>query len=128
MAQRNFIEERRGKVLEYININSRADIPELANLLECTEATIRRDLDFLEGQDLVIRTHGGAIKKEKARSVWQTTPVSDRMEQNSPEKKLIAAAAASGAAAADDYTDAELEDRDHPDAGDLRLPARGRRR
>ena len=95
MAQRNFIEERRGKVLEYININSRADIPELANLLECTEATIRRDLDFLEGQDLVIRTHGGAIKKEKARSVWQTTPVSDRMEQNSPEKKLIAAAAAS---------------------------------
>ena len=82
MAQKNFIEERRNKVLDYINQNSRADIAELAQLLDCTEATIRRDLDYLEQKDLLIRTHGGAIRKEKSRSVWQTTPVSERLEQN----------------------------------------------
>lgn len=94
MAQKNFIEERRNKVLDYINQNSRADIAELAQLLDCTEATIRRDLDYLEQKDLLIRTHGGAIRKEKSRSVWQTTPVSERLEQNSREKRLIAEYAA----------------------------------
>lgn len=94
MSQKDFIEERRNKVLDYINRNSRADVAELASYINCTEATIRRDLDYLEENDLVIRTYGGAIKKEKQKSVWQTTPVSDRLILNTDSKQHIAASAA----------------------------------
>ena len=65
MAQRETIDTRRKAIFEYIDINGKADLKELANLVNATEFTIRRDLAFLENANMVIRTHGGAIKKEK---------------------------------------------------------------
>jgi DeoR family transcriptional regulator, fructose operon transcriptional repressor len=89
MIKKEFVEERRSKILEFVNSNSRADIGELAEILSATEATIRRDLAFLEGQGLVYRAHGGVLRREQP-SIWQTTTLDDRMGQHLEEKNRIA--------------------------------------
>ena len=94
MAQRETIDSRRKAIFEYIDINGKADLKELANLVNATEFTIRRDLVFLENANMVIRTHGGAIKKEKEKSVWQTTSIQNRLEKNREAKIAIAMEAA----------------------------------
>ena len=94
MAQRDIIEERRRKITAYINENGRADIPELVEITQSTEVTVRRDLAHLEKLDLLIRTHGGAVKNENKKSIWQTSSVSSRLEKNKDQKIRIAAFAA----------------------------------
>ena len=44
MAQQNLIQERRQKILDYITERSKADLAELSEAFNTTEATIRRDL------------------------------------------------------------------------------------
>ena len=87
--KKDFVEERRGKLLEYVNTNSRADIGELALALDTTEATIRRDLAILEKENLVQRVHGGVLRREKP-SVWQSTTLQERMAMHTEEKQRIA--------------------------------------
>jgi DeoR family transcriptional regulator, fructose operon transcriptional repressor len=91
--KREFVEERRNKLLEYVNENSRADIGELSALLDTTEATIRRDLAELEARNLIYRVHGGVLRREQP-SVWQITSLQDRMSIRSEDKARIAAAVA----------------------------------
>ncbi len=93
MAQRITIEERRKKILSYINHHEKADIQELSEMVGSTEFTVRRDLIFLEKANAISRTHGGAMKKDKAKSVWQTTNINDRLEKNTIAKSNIAKAA-----------------------------------
>lgn len=94
MAQKDFMEERRAKILEYINKNSRAEIAELAKELDSTEVTIRRDIIHLEDLGLIIRTHGGAIKKDTPSPIWKTTSVFYRLSQNVENKRKIVKEAA----------------------------------
>lgn len=72
-AQRH---ERIRERLEAIKIVSNS---ELSELLSVSEATIRRDLEWLEEQGFLERTHGGAIlsqrmklEPEYATRVWFT--------------------------------------------------------
>lgn len=95
MAQRDIIEERRRKITAYINENGRADISELVQITDSTEITIRRDLVYLEKAELLIRTHGGAVKNERKRSIWQTSSINSRLEKNKEQKIRIATFAAS---------------------------------
>ena len=88
MAGRDFVEQRRGRIVEYVNRNARADVGELAAIAEVTEATIRRDLLALEEQGLIHRAHGGALRREQA-SFWQTTLLRDRMDMHREEKTRI---------------------------------------
>jgi len=88
MMKKDFVEERRRKILEYINMNARANVPELAELMSVTEATIRRDLTILESNCLLHRTHGGAIKRTQP-SIWRTTTLQERIESNKEEKERI---------------------------------------
>lgn len=48
--------------------NKQADVPSLAQELNVTEATIRRDLEKLENEQFLTRTHGGAILNEQEHS------------------------------------------------------------
>jgi DeoR/GlpR family transcriptional regulator of sugar metabolism len=89
MGEKDFVEERRGKILEYVNKKNRADVSELAAFLAVTEATIRRDLVSLQEQGLLYRAHGGAIRREQL-SVWQTSTLQDRMALHLEEKTRIA--------------------------------------
>ena len=95
MAERNKIEERRRKIARYIDVNGKAEITELERILDSTEYTIRRDLIALEKSGIIIRTHGGAIKKEKEKSIWQTTAISSRLSKNADLKEKIGEYAAS---------------------------------
>ncbi len=58
-------EERRKIILEKIRTEKAVSVHELAQQLNTTPVTIRRDLDLLDKQGLVIRSHGGAIINEE---------------------------------------------------------------
>jgi len=89
MIKKEFVEERRMKIIQYINQKRRADVYELAHEFDVTEVTIRRDLILLEEAGKLIRTHGGAISSLD-RSIWQTTNVRARLENDTAEKERIA--------------------------------------
>ncbi len=89
MGKRDFVEERRSKILDFVNKNSRADVTELADFHTVTEATIRRDLVILEKRGRLYRAHGGALRREQL-SVWQMSRVQDRMVMHLEEKTRIA--------------------------------------
>lgn len=92
--KREFLEERRESILDYVNQNKRADVLELANHFNVTEVTIRRDLILLEQEGKVIRTHGGAMSYQD-KAVWQTTNIDARLGSATEEKERIAAYVAS---------------------------------
>jgi DeoR family transcriptional regulator of aga operon len=60
-----FPEERRKTILQILNKEGRCRVASLANKLGVSEVTIRMDLDVLEKQGLLRRTHGGAIQNPK---------------------------------------------------------------
>lgn len=61
-----FPEERRVNILEVLSTNGRCKVIDLAQILNVSEVTIRQDLDLLEKQGLLRRTHGGAMLTSKS--------------------------------------------------------------
>ena len=57
--------QRRRRIRDYLEIHQIARSSTLSDLLKASEATIRRDLEFLEMQGIVERTHGGAILSQR---------------------------------------------------------------
>ncbi len=55
------VEARRSRLLELVRSQGFAGLPNLSDLLKVSESTVRRDLDFLEQQQVVRRTHGGVF-------------------------------------------------------------------
>ncbi len=55
------VEERRTQLLEMIRTRGFASLPELADQLQVSESTVRRDLDHLEEVGTAKRTHGGVF-------------------------------------------------------------------
>lgn len=53
--------ERINKIKKIISEKKQADVSTLALTLNVTEATIRRDLEKLENEQFLTRTHGGAV-------------------------------------------------------------------
>ena len=53
--------ERRHKILELLRVNKTITVKYLCDVLEASEATIRRDLATLESEEKLERTHGGAM-------------------------------------------------------------------
>ncbi|MBQ4111088.1 MAG: DeoR/GlpR transcriptional regulator [Clostridia bacterium] len=56
-----FAVERQKKIIEQLNSQGSVWVNQLSAELGVTEETIRRDLEKLEKQELLLRTHGGAI-------------------------------------------------------------------
>lgn len=56
-----FVEERKQKIIDYINQNAKATVSELSQQFSVSTATIRHDLRELDSRGLIRRTHGGAI-------------------------------------------------------------------
>jgi len=60
-------EERRSRILEYLRAMQReVRVEELAEMLQVSSLTIRRDLDKLAGDSTIIRTHGGCLSVGRA--------------------------------------------------------------
>jgi len=55
------VEERRNRLLELVRLRRFATLPELAEQLQVSESTIRRDLELLEEQGAAQRIHGGVL-------------------------------------------------------------------
>jgi len=55
------VEERRSQLLELVRTRGFASLPELAEQLQVSESTVRRDLDYLEESGTARRTHGGVF-------------------------------------------------------------------
>jgi DeoR family transcriptional regulator of aga operon/DeoR family fructose operon transcriptional repressor len=53
--------ERQQQILAHLDRNGRARVSELSRMFGVSEVTIRTDLQSLATQDLIVRTHGGAV-------------------------------------------------------------------
>lgn len=86
-----FAEQRHRAILTEVSEHSRVSVKALAERLSVADETIRRDLDRLADDGLVVRVHGGAIAR---RSAVAEPDLSTRLTTNSDAKALIAQAAA----------------------------------
>jgi DeoR family transcriptional regulator of aga operon len=82
--------DRMSAILERVSSHGSVDAGHLAGEFDVSSATIRRDLQVLEDQRLLSRTHGGAIAVDVAYEL----PVRYRVGQHREEKALIARRAA----------------------------------
>ena len=55
------VDERRSRLLEMVRVRGFASLPDLAEELQVSESTVRRDLDYLEESGAAKRTHGGVF-------------------------------------------------------------------
>ncbi|MGA5195360.1 DeoR/GlpR family DNA-binding transcription regulator [Streptomyces exfoliatus] len=82
--------ERWNALLELLAAEGRLEVEEAAASLRVSAATIRRDLDELAEQQMLVRTRGGAI----AHGVSYELPLRYKSSRNASEKQRIAAAVA----------------------------------
>ena len=54
-------EERRREILSVLDRDGRVLVKDLARHFRISQITIRKDLEFLDGQGVIQRTHGGAL-------------------------------------------------------------------
>jgi DeoR family transcriptional regulator of aga operon len=86
------IEERRQYILSLIQKHGRVLVDELSNSLNLSKITIRKDLDYLESKDLLLRTHGGALPANAG--ALSDPPIREKEDIHRDEKIRIAHAAA----------------------------------
>ena len=60
-----FALERQKKILEILGAEGSVSVSSLSEVLDVTEETVRRDLEKLEKQECLRRTHGGAVPMEE---------------------------------------------------------------
>jgi DeoR family transcriptional regulator, aga operon transcriptional repressor len=84
-------EERRRAVLEMINRQGRVVISDLSRHFNVSSVTARADINALSKRDLLVRSHGGAIRKA---DVALDFPLDVKESQHHEEKVRIGHAAA----------------------------------
>jgi DeoR/GlpR family transcriptional regulator of sugar metabolism len=85
-VRETFAVERREQLLRVVNERGRVRTGELAELLDVTEPTIRKDISDLEAQGLIVRAHGGAV----ARGSMAEVDIHTRETKRLKEKQAIA--------------------------------------
>jgi predicted transcriptional regulator len=87
--------ERLETILEWLSGNGSVNVADISDELGVSAATVRRDLDLLERQRLLARTHGGAV----AQGVFYELPLRYKGGRHKEEKLRIAREAATRVAA-----------------------------
>ncbi|AEH51164.1 DeoR/GlpR family DNA-binding transcription regulator [Pseudothermotoga thermarum] len=82
-----FTEERRKMIIEILKQNGKVTVEELVEQFKVSSVTIRKDLDALEANGLLVRTHGGAMLPDHSRSEWNFLR---KIHQKQAEKRRIA--------------------------------------
>ncbi|WP_258724250.1 DeoR/GlpR family DNA-binding transcription regulator [Cellulomonas sp. NS3] len=82
--------ERQQEILAWARRDGRAEVKDLAEALDVTPETVRRDLTALERRGLLRRVHGGAIPVER---LGIEPAVADRESRMAGQKERIAKAA-----------------------------------
>lgn len=83
-------EDRLGVILEHLGSGGNVRVTDLADEMGASLASVRRDLQLLESQHLLTRTHGGAVSS----GVLYELPMRYRGGRHHVEKRRIAQAAA----------------------------------
>ena len=83
--------ERMSAILERLASSGAVEVTDLAGRFGASVATVRRDLQLLEEQRMLERTHGGAV----ARGVMYELPLRYKASRHQDEKRRIADHAAS---------------------------------
>lgn len=81
--------QRRNRIIDLLKENHSISVSDLCEILEASEATIRRDLSILENSGKLERTHGGAIYNESNR-IYIEDVLSSREGKFLLEKQAIA--------------------------------------
>lgn len=84
------IVERQKRLLEILRERESAQLDALAEVLAVSSSTVRRDVEALEEQGLVERTHGGVVFRPRSTA---SLAFEDRMNAQVDEKRVIGAAA-----------------------------------
>ncbi len=85
-------EERRRLILEMLNRDGRVLVGALARHFHTSQVTVRKDLDILQAQGRIHRTHGGALPTRE--SALEDPTLREKEKLHRREKVQIAAAAA----------------------------------
>jgi DeoR family transcriptional regulator, fructose operon transcriptional repressor len=86
---KSFSEERKIKILEEIEQREKALVIDLVKKFNVSDTTIRRDLDKLAQDNLIVRVHGGALAFSKFSKNIEFK-IEDRKIINLSEKRRIA--------------------------------------
>lgn len=82
-----FATERRQLILNILQEKKRVTVKELAKTVNVSEATLRTDLNILEEEGLLTRTHGGAVLND---DITPRKSFSEREKKNRESKMIIA--------------------------------------
>lgn len=93
-----FALERQKLILEMLENDGAVTVSNLSSVLSVTEETVRRDLEKLEKQEALRRTHGGAVSIEEG---TYELSLEKRKSKNVEAKKMLAKAACDMIAAGD---------------------------
>ena len=83
--------QRRKKIQAYLRIHKAARLVDLSEMLNASEATIRRDLEKLEETGFLERTHGGAVISQR---LSREPEYQNRLANNPDAKRKIGQLAA----------------------------------
>jgi DeoR family fructose operon transcriptional repressor len=84
--------QRRERIQEYLAVHKIVRMDELYSMLDASEATVRRDLEWLEREGILERTHGGAMLSQR---MTLEPEYYQRASKNPEEKRVIGESAAS---------------------------------
>jgi DeoR/GlpR family transcriptional regulator of sugar metabolism len=87
-----FATERRDRILDTLDQTGSVTVSDLHVVMGASEATLRRDLQLMEDDGLLRRTHGGAVRLRP--ELAHERSVSDKARLCSVEKQAIGRAAA----------------------------------
>ncbi len=88
---RLLVEERRRRIMELLEAQERVTVEELVGRYGVSAVTIRGDLDALAALGAVVRSHGGALKRDEAAD---DVPIAVKETQHHAEKVRIGQSAA----------------------------------
>jgi len=71
---RGYMDKRKAEIIDMLGSSEQVSVREMAERFGVSGMTIRRDLDELEKQGLVVRTHGGAVSSGKLRFIHGALP------------------------------------------------------
>lgn len=88
-----FAIERQRMIKNLLLQNRHVTVTELSDCLNVSEVTIRRDLEKLENEQFLMRTHGGAVVREHTASVPAGTMITEPAETDDDRAQQIASLA-----------------------------------
>jgi len=95
-TQAMILRERRNRIISALGPDGAASVKELAEALDVSESTIRRDLEILDRNGELVRTYGGAVLKPHE-TVEESTPSSEEPFDDITDRDLKMRVAEAGA-------------------------------